>query len=107
EEEATLQIRGVNRRIDLRLRCRRSAQQPASQFPRDRARNFVLEGKYIGDLAIVGLRPDVIAILGVDELRRDAHEIALAPAAAFQNGANVKRPSDFSNCDALFPKSER
>ena len=34
--------------------------------------DFVLHGKNIGELPVEGLRPEVVTVLDIDQLRRDA-----------------------------------
>jgi hypothetical protein len=42
------------------------------QRGRDRLRDFVLQVEQVRHLPVIALRPKMIAVLGVDELRGDA-----------------------------------
>jgi hypothetical protein len=79
-----LQICVVRRNIERRaLRWPRVAADP--EFVQDAGRDLVLNHEDVRELAIETLRPDVITVLGVHQLRRDAHTIACLAHAAFEN----------------------
>jgi hypothetical protein len=56
----------------------------------DAARDFVLHGEDLGELAVVALRPEVRAGAGIDELRRDPHALARLAHAAFEHVAHAE-----------------
>ena len=64
-----------------------------------RSGNIVLHGKDIGQIAVVTLRPDMVAGIGVDEFCRDADPLAAPTHAAFQHVANTKLASDLLHVD--------
>ena len=53
------------------------------------------------------LRPELIAVVGVDELRRDAHAIARPSNAALQRRPDPQSPADFGDVEILILKCER
>ena len=58
------------------------------------ARDLILEREDVGELAVVGLRPDLKAVCGIDQLRRNAHAPAVLTNASFHDPAHVQRPRD-------------
>ena len=52
---------------------------------RDRLRNIILDGKNIGNLAVVPFRPEMRFIGYLNELSRDPNAIARSADAAFEN----------------------
>ena len=56
-------------------RLRRLGSQRDLKGARDRLGDLVLNGEDVGELAVVALRPEVIAVLGVNELRGDADRL--------------------------------
>ena len=73
-------IRGNARCVLGRSRHQRGFER-AGNGPRD----VVLNGEHIGQLAVVPLGPEVIAVFGVDQLGGHADSAARAPDAAFEN----------------------
>ena len=61
------------------------AEDDAKRF-HDRLRDIVLNSEDILHLPIVPLRPELISISNVDELRGDAKAIAHAPHTSIENG---------------------
>jgi len=47
----------------------------------------------------VGIRPKVIAVIGIDQLRRDAKPIAILADTAFEQVGNAERFPDFAQVD--------
>src|SRR5262249_19498296 len=81
--------------------------QPYFQRLGDGARDLVLNGENILHLAIVAVRPQVVTILDVDQLRRHADLAAGLPDAAFQNGSYSQRRADLPNVLVLPLERER
>ena len=79
--------------LDLRLLHWRELRL---QFAYDLLGQVSLNSKHIGQVAIVIFRPHVLVVCGVDQLNVHAHPIADAANAAFQNGTNPQRLSDFT-----------
>src|SRR5215468_3392073 len=76
---------------------RRLRRQLHLQRRRNCLRDFVLYRKHIDHLPVVTLRPEVIPIRGVDQLRGYPDPVSRAPNAAFQNRSHVQDLSDFSD----------
>ena len=64
---------------------------------RDSCRNLVLHGKYICQLAIITLRPEMGAIGGIDELRGYPDAVPGAAHAAFEDVLYAERFGDFTD----------
>ena len=64
-----------------------------------------LDREDVGQLAIVGLRPEVLIRLGVDELRHDAHAIAGPPHAPLEQRRHLQRRRDLPQ--TVLPLLER
>src|SRR5438067_4597880 len=65
-----------------------------AQGERNPTRQFGLEREKVGDLAIVGVVPNVEVCPGVDQLRVDPDSIRLAPYRPFHYISNDKRFAD-------------
>ncbi len=78
-------------------RRQRGAQQGIAQRAHDRAGNLVLHLEKVIERAIVGLRPQVIAGVGPDQLSRDAYRVAGFAYAAFEHVGDVQRPRNIGN----------
>ena len=52
---------------------------------RDLARDLILQREEVGEIAVIAFGPDVLAGLGLDELRSDADAIAGFAQAAFED----------------------
>ena len=63
--------------------------------------HLVLDGKDVGEVAVVALRPEVPAGIGIDQLRRDPHPVAGAADAALEHGADAEFASDGADIDVL------
>jgi hypothetical protein len=70
-------------------------------------RNVVLDGKHVVHGAIVGVRPQVKAIVDADQLRRHPDPVALPPDAAFQHVGDIERGADFPQVFVLALEAER
>ena len=67
------------------------------QRGRDGLGDFVLHVEQVRHLAVIALRPEVIAVARVDELRGDAEARPGSPHAAFENGGDAQRVGDLAN----------
>ena len=94
---AEKQIVGVEiaRRMDLQAGffARRKI---GAQGERDPARQLGLEREEIGDLAIVGVVPNVEIGAGVDQLGIDPHPVRLAPHGPFHHVGDAERFADLA-----------
>ena len=72
----------------------------------DRLGDVVLNGEDVDQLAVVAFRPQVIAVLGVDELRRHAYAASRAADAAFENVRDAERFRDPADVLFLAAKGE-
>ena len=72
-----------------------------SDGPGDRQRDLVLHCKYVGQITVVTLRPNVVAGLGVDELRGHANPLAAPAHAAFQHVAHAEFAPDLLHVDRI------
>ena len=66
------------------------------QFAHDLLGQVRLNGKHISQITIVIFRPHVLISVGVNQLHVYTHSIADATNAAFQNGTNSQRLSNFT-----------
>ena len=91
------------------LRPRRGGARWELQFQRggDLSRDLVLDGDDVRHLAVVVLRPDVVARFGVDELRRHAKPIALLPNAALEHRLDAERVADDADVELVVAQRER
>ncbi len=68
-----------------------------------RARHFgsdaVLQVEEVVDVTVDPARPDVVAGLGLDQLRRDPHPLADPPDAAFHRIAHPEFAADLADID--------
>src|ERR1043165_5523708 len=64
--------------------------------------DLVLDGKNIGDFAVIGPSPDLLPRARVDQLRRDARPVARLPNASFDNIVDAELSSDLLYL-GLFP----
>jgi len=69
--------------------------------------DLVLHGEYVGELAVVSLRPEMTAGGDVVELSGDAHAIAFLAHAAFDHVTDAKGLADFLDVDGLALVGER
>ncbi len=73
----------------------------------DFSRDLILQFKYIGELAVVAVGPDVIAGRGIDQLRGDPHAVAALADTAFQHVAHAKLARGALHVDGLALVRER
>ena len=76
------------------VRNRPRGQQLDLQRGDDGARDFVLHFEDILDVAVVGLRPDVIAVVRADQLCGDADSAARLAHAAFEHVRDAQLLAD-------------
>ena len=69
-------------------------QQPHFQGVGDRARDLVLDLEDVFHLAVVALRPEMVAVGHVDQLRADPDPLAGLAHAPFEHALNVERAAD-------------
>ena len=70
-------------------------------------RHLVLDGEDVLQLAIVALGPEMRVMGRVDQLRGDAHPVAGAPHAAFDEVADAEPAGDVLCLDRLSLERER
>ena len=80
--------------LDLRLFARRKL---CLKFVRDLLGKIGLNGKDVGQIAVVIAGPEMLVRRCVDQLHINADTIAGTTDAAFQNGRNAQRFSDFAH----------
>ena len=108
EAVPALQIRFVGRQRRRVLASGRLAdRQPRRQRLGDGSGDLVLHREHVGQLAIVALRPQVAAVGGVDQLRRDPDPIAGLAHAAFEHVRDAERLRDPPDVDVLALERER
>ena len=81
--------------------------QVAAQRSDDRVGDFVLDREDVGQLAIVGLRPQVTVVHRVDQLRGDAHVVAGLAHAAFEDVVDLERLRDVGRAERTALVRER
>ena len=57
---------------------------------------LALELEQIGNLAVIGVVPDMLICPGIDQLRVDSHAIAFAPDRSFHDIGDSQRLPDFA-----------
>ena len=87
--------------------ARRLRGQPYLERRSDRLRDLVLDGEHIVQFAVVALRPEVITVRRVDQLRRDANAIARSPHAPLEDRSNAKSLPDLRDVLFLSAKGKR
>ena len=70
----------------------------------DLVRDFVLDIEDVLDQPVESVRPQVIAITGADQLRRDPYAATRLPHAAFEDVVDAQRISDLPDVDLLVPE---
>src|SRR6267378_4063827 len=71
----------------------------------DRAGQLILDREDAPELAVVCLRPQMVAVRGIHQLRRDPHRAAFAPDAPLNDGGDGELLAD--SPDAHVPSLER
>jgi hypothetical protein len=94
------QVHVRRRRIGTRLRT----EQLELQLLDDRGRNLRLDRKDVLELAIVRLRPQFVAVRGLDQIDDDAHAIALLAHAALEQVHYMSRSPIVRLSSLLFLK---
>ena len=84
-----------------------SARKPDLQRLHDRAGNLVLHRENVIERPVIGLRPQVRAVGGADQLRGNAQLVAGLAHTAFQHMGDVQLLRDLSDLDVLALESER
>src|SRR4029079_2118438 len=93
-------------RLDLNRTCRRALRGLAVverelELRRNGARDLVLHGEHVHELAIVALGPEVIAVAPRDELCRDAKATAGFSHTPLEHGGDVQLLADDTQVFAL------
>jgi len=65
----------------------------------DGPRNVLLDAEHILELAVVRIRPKLVAVAGAHELRRDTHAIAALAHAPFEHRSHVQLPANLAHVD--------
>src|SRR5215472_12841039 len=65
--------------------------------PGDALRDLVLDGKHVGQLAVVSLGPEMVPGFGIDQLRRDPDPIAGTTDAAFDHVTHAQLARHFAD----------
>ena len=106
---ATFQVKVVRIHARGRLLDRRQGalQELGAERNRDGAGELVLDGEDVVELSIVRLRPEVIAVRGIDELRHDSQLATLAADAPFQHRADGELLGDLEDAQVLAFEGER
>ncbi len=76
------------------------------QAVHDRCRDLVLDSEDIGHFPVVALRPEMEAVLDVDELGRDAQMVAGLAYAPFEHGLDIEPPADLPDIEVHAFESE-
>ena len=76
------------------------------QLPGNRRCDLVLDGEDIGKFPVIALRPEMIAVGDVDELRGDTDPSAGAPHASLEHGGDVELLADRPEVEVLALKGE-
>src|SRR5437867_10068805 len=63
------------------------------------SRDLVLDLKNVLEVSIVAFRPDLITIVGVDELSANAHSLIHSAHASLEDGLHIQELSDFRNAE--------
>src|SRR5437016_12652488 len=62
-----------------------------------RSCDLILDLEYVVELSVIGLRPEVITVVGADELGGDTQMIACLTNAAFEDVCDGERPGNVRN----------
>ena len=88
-------------RIDVRRASRPSLGRRRQQFDRERMDDFrgdvQLHLEAVGEVPLVGFRPQLRLAAGFDELHRDPRPVALAPHVAFDHEVGTQRLPDVAD----------
>ena len=107
-EESPLQVLVVGLGIGCGRRLGHAlVEQRDLQRTDDGTGDVVLNLEDVVDLAVVGLGPDVEAVVGTDELRRYAQDVAGLAHAAFEYVGDAERLGDIGDGDLLALEEKR
>jgi len=81
--------------------------QDHAQRRGDLGGDLVLQGEDIGELAVEAVRPELIAVLGLDQLDAHAQAVAGPPHAALEDRADAERTTDRAHILAAPLEGER
>ena len=102
-EVAALQVEIV--RLQIRRRGL-DAHQRALQRRRDRTRDLVLHREDAFQLAVVRVRPQMIAVADADQLRGDTQRVPFASDAAFEERTDLQFLAQFADAQVLSAQRE-
>jgi len=80
--------------------------EPGLQLGHDARGNLVLYRKHVRQLAVEPLGPALVPLVGIDELRRDAHRIAGLAHAALEHRPYAQSAADLRHIEVLALKRE-
>ncbi len=80
--------------------------QPAGDRRHDCSRNFILKREHIDKIAIIAIRPQMIARRGADQLSGYAYPVRGLPDRTFEYKSHAERPADFPDVDGPSAKNE-
>jgi hypothetical protein len=83
------------------------AEKPHAQFVEYGLGDFFLDRKYVVQVAVIALGPQLIAVAGVDELHRDAQTVAGLADASFEHCSNLELVADLPDIDCPAPELKR
>ena len=101
-----LQVQRVGFRIGLRDRGH-FAQQRHLQLRRHVGRDLVLDGEDVVQRSVPRVRPQVIPVLGPDQLGGDAHLVVGLPDRALQHVRHLQALGDLGDLQVLVLERER
>ncbi len=81
-------------------------QQPRLDRADDFLGDFILQGKYVAEVAVKMIGPKVVLGRSVDQLGSDANAIAALADAALQHVAHTELPRGAPHIDSLAPVPE-
>ncbi len=87
-------------------RAARFAHERRRQRGDDRRDDLILDLEHVRHLAVVAVRPDVVAIAGVRELRSDPKPRSRAPDAALENRRRSEVAADLPDISIPFAEPE-
>ena len=70
------------------------ADQHHLELAGDRARDVFLQLEHVGEIAVVGPRPQIGIVGDLDQLRGDTHLVALLAHRAFEDVGDAERVAD-------------
>jgi hypothetical protein len=78
-----------------------------TELVQDACGDLVLNGEDVRELTLESLRPYLVAVPGVHELRRDTHAIACLTYAPLENRSNAQPSADLGDLEIFALKGER